>query len=120
MMKRFDMRALLAICFGLLLTAVAHGQTGPVSVGGMGGYSCGQFIATIGKHPPGMMQTMNTGDGYLVSENAEYQQWLLGFVSGFNYSRAYWQEEQVTGIDLAGLDLWMRNRCNQHPTSDGL
>ena len=36
MMKRFDMRALLAICFGLLLTAAAHGQTGPVSVGGMG------------------------------------------------------------------------------------
>jgi hypothetical protein len=63
-----------------------------------------------------MMERMNTGDGYLASENAEYQQWLLGFVSGFNNSRAYWQEEQVTGIDLAGLELWMRNWCNQHPT----
>ena len=87
---------------------------------GRGSYSCGQFIGTIGKRPPGKVDEMNTREGDFVSENAEYQQWLLGFVSGFNNSRAYWQEEQVTGIDLAGLDLWMRNRCNQHPTSDGL
>jgi hypothetical protein len=123
MMKRFDMRALLAICFGLLLTAV-HAQTGPPRfVIGAGNYnSCGKFIATIGDVPLGKYRTMNTATGVFVSESERYQEWLLGFVSGFNYSHAGQLEQQVTKIDPAGMDLWMRNWCNQHPTqtvSDG-
>ena len=36
----------------------------------------------------------------------------MGFVSGFN---AMHEEEQQVSVDLAGLDLWMRNWCNKHP-----
>lgn len=61
---------------------------------------------------------MNTASGTFVSEYARYQQWLQGFVSGYNaaHSSADEQQKQVDGIDLAGMDLWMRNWCNKHPT----
>ena len=105
----------------LLLTAdVAHAdQTGIFTIG-IGNLSCGKFIASIGKRPPGKMET--TRDGDLVSENAMYTQWLMGFVSGVNsvlyvYNATHPGEEQqqIESIDAAGVDLWMRNWCNQHP-----
>jgi len=55
---------------------------------GVGQRSCGQFIATISKIPPGEAGIMHTRDGLFVSENVEYQQWLSGFVSGFNDAHA--------------------------------
>jgi hypothetical protein len=115
-MKRFDMRVSLAVCFGLLLTAIAYAETGQVFLIGSGEHSsCGEFIATIGNVPPGSYRARNTASGVLVSENKAYQEWLMGFVSGFNYSHSNDLEQQVTKIDPAGLDLWMRNWCNQHP-----
>jgi hypothetical protein len=116
MMRHFG--ALLAICFGLLLTTV-HAQT-VYFVMGAGHYSCGQLIAHMGKNPPGGHQTMNTVSGVFVDEYMEYQTWLEGFVSGFNFAHPsdheHQEQQQVTGIDLAGMDLWMRNWCNKHPT----
>jgi hypothetical protein len=98
--------------------SVAHAQTGGVIMMGMGTRSCGQFIATIGKHPPGTFQSLKTADGQLVTENTGYQQWLLGFVSGFNAARASDEQQQrsTATIDIAGIDLWMHNWCNKHPT----
>jgi hypothetical protein len=98
------MRALLAICFGLLLTAVAHAA--PVFIIGAGHDSCGELIGAIGDAPTGKMTT-TTG---------VYLEWLMGFVSGFNAAHVGERELQVRGIDAAGMDLWMRNWCNQHPT----
>jgi hypothetical protein len=43
----------------------------------------------------------------------KYQEWVMGFVSGYNFTRT---SGQVSGIDAEGIDLWMRNWCNQHPT----
>jgi hypothetical protein len=94
--------ALLAICFGLLLTAVAHAA--PVFVMGKGHDSCGELIGAIGDAPPGKYGSI---------EHGVYLEWLSGFVSGFNATHA---GQQVRGIDPAGMDLWMRNWCNQHPT----
>ena len=105
----------------LLLTAdVAHAETYAV---GIGKFSCGKFIASIGKNAPGMMETMTAPDGVKFhSENEVYGQWLLGTVSGVNsalsaYNVAHPGEEQqqIVNIDPAGVDLWMRNWCNQHP-----
>jgi hypothetical protein len=59
---------------------------------------------------------MHTGDGDLVSENAEYMEWLLGFVTGFNSAHVEDEQQQVTRTEPAGVDLWMRNWCNKHPT----
>jgi hypothetical protein len=98
----------------LLLTAgVARAEPGETLVMGSGQYSCGQFIAAIGDAPPGRFRGMNTAKGVIVSENARYQEWLAGFVSGFNASH---NGDQLTKIDPAGMDLWMRNWCNKHPT----
>jgi len=106
----FGMRSL--ILGLLLLTAdVAHAdQTGIFTIG-IGNLSCGKFIASIGKRPPGKMET--TRDGDLVSENAMYTQWLMGFVSGVNsvlyvYNATHpgeEQQQQIMNIDPAGVDL---------------
>ena len=115
MMKRFDMRVSLAVCFAAMIWgAVAHAESPTTYVLGVGSYSCGRFIATTSKHLPGTI--MPSRDGNFVSENAEYTQWLLGFLSGFNAAHAGEREQQVTGSDPAGMDLFMRNWCNQHPT----
>jgi hypothetical protein len=117
MMRRFDVAV--AVCFAVMIwSAVAHAETGGVSMMGAGRVSCGRFIASIGKHPPGGVTKMSTHDGDLVSENAEYLQWLEGFVSGYNavVSHIGQEEQQVKQVDTAGLDLWMRNWCNKHPT----
>jgi hypothetical protein len=82
MMKRFDMRALLAICFGLLLTAVAHAA--PVFTIGARYNSSGELIGAIGDAPPGKYRTMTTTTGVFVGEHGQYLEWLMGFVSGFN------------------------------------
>jgi hypothetical protein len=99
----------------LLLTAdVAHADT----IIGAGQHSCGRFIADLGSTPPepGNHREMNTPSGVFVNEYTQYQEWLMGFVSGFNAEHAGELEQQVIGIDLAGVDLWMRNWCNKHPT----
>jgi len=92
--------------------AVAQAE---IFVLGQGTASCGQFIATIGNRPPGMMRSRRAPDGdLLVSENAVYLAWLLGFVSGVNATAE--EQQQIRQVDPAGLDLWMRNWCNKHPT----
>jgi hypothetical protein len=114
-MKRFHTGVSLAGCFAAMIWGtVAHAQ---VFVIGVGTFSCGQFIGSIGKRSPGKVARMPTAEGDFLSENAAYQQWLLGFVSGFNATHVNEHAEQVRGIDLAGVDLWMRNWCNQHPTN---
>jgi hypothetical protein len=98
--------------------AVAHAQE--FKVMGMGTRSCGRFIATVDKHPPGTFLSLKRADGELFSENTGYQQWLMGFVSGFNTARAGEElQQRITNtLDVAGIDLWMRNWCNKHPTKD--
>jgi len=100
----------------LLMANVAHAE--PLTyVIGLGHFSCGQFIATIGKNPPGRSQSIQTGDGEMVGENVGYLQWMMGFVSGFNAAHADDVQQQVVReFDVAGMDLWLRNWCNKHPT----
>jgi hypothetical protein len=115
-MRRFDMRVSLAVYFAAMIWgAVAHAETGMVTTMGVGSNSCGKFIAAIGKIPPGKLNVMNNTDaGRLVSENAQYQEWLMGFLTGMNAAHAGGQ--QIEDLDIAGIDLWMRNWCNKHPT----
>jgi hypothetical protein len=113
MMRHFG--ALLAICFGLLLTGAAHASS--VFGIGAGNNSCGKYIAALGDAPPGKSREMNTARGVYVSENERYLEWLAGFVSAFNAVNAATGDlERQVQIDAAGMDLWMRNWCNQHPT----
>ena len=113
-MKRLS----LGVCFAAMIWgAIAHAET-TVTVFGQGALSCGKFIAAIGNIAPGKVLVMdNTGSGRFVSENAVYVQWLTGFITGVNVALAGELEQQIKGLDLAGVDLWMRNWCNQHPTN---
>jgi hypothetical protein len=116
MMKRFDMRVSLIVCLAAMIWgAVAHAEPG-VSALGVGSNSCGKLIATIGKIPPGKVHILPTRDGVFVNEYATYQEWLMGFVTGFNAAHTNEEQQITASIDSAGMDLWMRNWCNQHPT----
>ena len=109
MVKRFDMRVSLAVCFAAMISgAVAHAEPGStIDIMGSGQYSCGKFIGALGDLPPGKYREKS---GF-VSENKAYTEWLMGFVMG--YSAAHGGDLKT---DPAGLDLWMRNWCNKHPT----
>jgi hypothetical protein len=119
MMKRFDIRVSLAVCLAAMIWGtVAHAETESTYVIGLGGHdSCGKFIAAIGDAPPGKYREMNVPNGVFVTEHTVHLEWLMGFVSGFNYRSGGDMEQQVTKIDSAGMDLWMRNWCNKHPTN---
>jgi hypothetical protein len=99
----------------VLMADVAQAET-ETWVFGEGTNSCGKLIAAAGSRPPGDIMGMNTARGLVVEEYAQYLQWLMGFVSGFNSLSANKDGQQVKGIDRAGMDLWMRNWCNKHPT----
>jgi hypothetical protein len=103
------------LCVLLLTADVAHAEM--VFVMGIGQHSCGQLIAAMGKdHPLGQHREMDTGTGLFVDEYTMYQQWLMGFVSGFNVTHASEAEQlQQVRTDPAAMDLWMRNWCNEHP-----
>ena len=104
------------LCVLLLTADVAHAEM--VFVMGIGQHSCGQLIAAMGKdHPLGQHREMDIGTDVFVDEYTQYQQWLLGFVSGFNITHASEAEQQQqVRTDPSTMDLWMRNWCNQHPT----
>jgi hypothetical protein len=71
------------------------------------------LIASIGDVPPGRLKTTKTAAGVVLNEYARYQEWLGGFISGFN---AVHEEKQQIRTDMAAIDLWLRNWCNKHPT----
>ena len=115
-MKRFGVSA--AICLAVMIWgSVSHAEPSAVFAIGSGTeLSCGEFIAAIGDLPPGEHRKMNNAMGVFVSEYKGYQEWLMGFMSGFNFAHAGDEKQQVANIDIAGMDLWMRNWCNKHPT----
>jgi hypothetical protein len=93
------------------VAGAAHAQEGTIVLGGA--VSCGKFIAASTGVPPGSYK--QTRDGQFVDDFARYQGWLMGFVSGYNDAQSDNLTQQIK-VDLAGLDLWMRNWCNKNPT----
>jgi hypothetical protein len=106
------------LCVLLMTADVAHAEKASAFVIGVGQNSCGQLIAAIGRdHPLGQHGELDTVKGPFVDEYTMYQQWLMGFVTGFNIKHASEAEQQQqVRIDPAAMDLWMRNWCNQYPT----
>ena len=105
------------LCVLLMTADVAHAEKASAFVIGVGQNSCGQLIAAIGRdHPLGQHGELDTVKGPFVDEYTMYQQWLMGFVSGFNVTHASEAEQlQQVRTDPAAMDLWMRNWCNEHP-----
>jgi hypothetical protein len=100
----------------LLPSSVVRAEDKGTMVLGDGIESCGKFIAASTDNKPGSYKRMDTPTGRYVNEISRYQQWFMGFVSGLNSSYPDDLSKQIK-VDLAGLDLWMRNWCNQHPVN---
>jgi hypothetical protein len=55
-----------------------------------------------------------------VSDNKEYLEWALGFISGANMLIALATPEnfhQMGRLSPTGIDLWLRNYCNKNPNA---
>jgi hypothetical protein len=110
---RFTTIAVTAI---LLTPSVVRAEDRGTMVMGDGIESCGKFIAASTDNKPGNYKRMDTPSGRYVNEISRYQQWFMGFVSASNSAYPDDISKQIK-VDLAGLDLWMRNWCNHHPVN---
>jgi hypothetical protein len=87
---------------------------------GAGQKSCGTFIAAVharGTETPvgSSWQTTAPNGAKMFSEITRFQEWMMGFVTGYNHANESDVDLQIS-IDLAALDLWLRNYCKQNPT----
>ena len=110
-MMRFTI-VLIATTF--LTASVTRAQESGTFVIGAGLDSCGKFIAASADYKPGTFAQIEAPSGRYMSESIRYQQWFMGFVSALNSAHSNDIGKQIN-VDIAGLDLWMRNWCNQHP-----
>jgi hypothetical protein len=109
------MRFTIVLIAAILLTPnVARSQESGTLVLGAGLDSCGTFIAASTDVKPGSYKQINAPSGRYMSDLIRYQQWFMGFVSALNSAHPDDISKQIN-VDIAGLDLWMRNWCNQHP-----
>jgi hypothetical protein len=51
----------------------------------------------------------------MYGEITRFHEWMMGFVTGYNSTNESDTDLQIS-IDLAALDLWLRNYCKQNPT----
>jgi hypothetical protein len=102
------------------LPCAAKSIVGPFGFGdvyflGLGQKSCGAFIAATAGVPPGQYRVIQRQDGEYTNELSRYQQWMMGLASGYNAAHLEDTKLQLN-VDIAALDLWMRNWCNKNPT----
>jgi hypothetical protein len=99
----------------VLISGTARADDNIIVIGA-GQKTCGSFISAVGDAPPGQFAMVNTRHGEFDSELRNYQSWLMGFVTGVNLERAAHEASQIANVDIAAIDLWMRNWCSTHPT----
>jgi len=99
----------------VLISGTVHAEQLPLSITGAGQKTYGSFISAVGNTPPGQFQQVNTRNGQFDSELRNYQSWLMGFITGVNAESMESQDQQINGVDIAAVDLWMRNWCNAQP-----
>jgi hypothetical protein len=105
---------ILKLIFLFASTAIACGTEARAgAVIGLGGDSCGTFIKAI----DAMSNTGSTSRASMTWEGktwielgASYEQWIVGYISGVNSTRA----TQIA-IDRDGIVLSVRKICEQHP-----
>jgi hypothetical protein len=103
---------IIALC---LIGSAARAASGDVYFLGLGQKSCGAFIAATAGVPPGQYRVIQRQDGEYTNELSRYQQWMMGLASGYNAAHLEDTKLQLN-VDIAALDLWMRNWCNKNPT----
>lgn len=99
--------------------AEAGSPDDPLAYYGFGGRSCGAIASITYSTPPGTYRSITSKGEEYTSASKSYQEWLQGFVSAINFKNAFTEppKKQIT-VDLAGMDLWVRNWCEKNPTAD--
>lgn len=111
-----------------LMVAIAWGLFAPTFAGdagllvlGAGQKSCAQFLMAItspsgAQTPIGQVWSQGTPSGArMYAELARYQEWMTGFITGYNAAHEADIDGQIK-IELAAMDAWLRNWCNGNPT----
>ena len=101
--RKINFATCIAVAAPLLaaLPAPAHAQKQSFIAYGAGGLPCSQWNANKDSGPLAHMQD---------------QQWLWGFISGFNNYALAADADAAGGMDASGMAAWMDNYCAFHPS----
>jgi len=81
---------------------------------GVGTESCGAFLAARGQNNPGSALELQAPDGSVTFDKSYlFAEWINGFLTLYNIDNS--GKAQID-IDFAGIDLWLRQWCEAHPT----
>jgi hypothetical protein len=98
----------------ILARAPCRAEEGTAFIYSYGVRSSGAFVAAYGKNLPGQaIMTTDEGRNFF-DESASFMNWLLGYLSAVNVMRG--PGKPMIQQDNAGIDLWIRNWWNAHPT----
>jgi hypothetical protein len=104
----------LAILLAFSVFPFSSSRAGPhiVTSYGAGLRSCGSLLEAFEIRPkPDAVEI--DGEPY-ESRSAVYEQWILGFVSGYNTANE--RSRNVEVVDTTGITAWIRRWCSDHPT----
>jgi hypothetical protein len=86
-----------------------------VTLSGLGGQSCGKYLAAVHGHAPGKGNVVShPQQGRFWDEHSRYMDWLSGFVGATNWFVL--DERNQIQVDNAAIDVWIRKWCEQNPT----
>lgn len=95
---KIKIRYLAAIAAGMLMIS---GTTAAQTVAGAGAHSCGKFLDDV------------EAGGEVM--NLIYFAWIQGFLTGLNTKYLPSQEFATNISDRAGMELWIKNYCEDNP-----
>ena len=99
-------RSILAVAL-LISSAAEAAQPGKYNLLGTGTVSCGSWTAWRQHDERGVRV-----------EALLAEQWVLGFLSGIGYARAFYGENPLNGLDADAVWTWMDNHCRANPLDD--
>lgn len=97
----------------IFAAAMAYAK-GPVVTVGAGAGSCGSFLDSINAMAPaptGKIRSVTSEGKQWLEEGNLYEQWLAGYVSGYNASLPL--KKQVS-FDMDGITQWVKHYCEEN------
>jgi hypothetical protein len=109
------MRYIVIVAALILSYGTTAGYAQGTYIYALGTHSCGQYLAAVHGHPPGIGYLINhPQQGRYYDDHSRYMGWLEGFFTATNW----WVTNEPNGIksDHAATDVWIRKWCEQNPT----
>jgi hypothetical protein len=109
------MRYIVTVAALILSCAPTASYAQWVTLSGLGGHSCGKYLAAVHGHAPGTGRVLNRPDGPAYDDHVRYMDWLNGFLTATNWFVL--DERNQIQIDNAAIDVWIRKWCELNPTN---